>query len=429
MELAAEEERPAAFWDDESHRPGHQDIFVSPPREAGSPRPRAAGCSTPPRAIAASISAMPMRSSSRPPPKAIDAWPIARRSIGAARSRPVGGAERALGGGYRLRYAATGGGATSWRSKSPAGTGASGPARKAGGHRVRSQLSWLHRPGELRQRSRHPAIAPGRPQPGVRHVAGARDPVVGISRDLATLRAVLESPIGSLGPTRLPRHRRAGRLRRRCHRPASRLSRGGLELCRQNEILLIVDEVITGFGRSGAWFAFQRADGVRPDIVTMGKGITSAYFPLAAAAVAQDIHATFLAPGNAMSKIITMAGHPVGCDIALKVIEIMERDDLVGRVRQNEASICRACSRSFTAPAVRDVRGLGHMWGLEFGEGRPATGPQRRAGCGPMPEAGLLVLRADNMIRINPPLTATDEEMGFIAETLSCAAGAVDGQA
>ena len=264
-----------------------------------------------------------------------------------------------------------------------------------------------------------------------RHVAGAREPVVGLSRELASLKSELKTAIGSLGPEAIaaiivePVAFAGGVIV-----PPPGFLAAVFELCRRNEILMIVDEVITGFGRGGAWFAFQREAGVRPDIVTMGKGITSAYFPLAAAAVAQDIHATFLAPGNAMSKIVTMAGHPVGCDIALKVVEIMDRDGLVGRVRYNEARHLSRLRALVHAPAVRDVRGLGHMWGLEFGEGPAGDGAaaaQRVADrC---LAAGLLVLRADNLIRLNPPLTATDDEMGFIAETLSRAAGAVDGQA
>ena len=93
-----------------------------------------------------------------------------------------------------------------------------------------------------------------------------------------------------------------------------------------------------------------------------------AYFPLSAAAVSNEIYQTFLAPGNAISKIITMAGHPVGCDIALKVIEITERDDLVGRVRQNSEEHLSKLSSLDGLPKVRDVRGLGHMWGVEFAD-------------------------------------------------------------
>ena len=158
----------------------------------------------------------------------------------------------------------------------------------------------------------------------------------------------------------------------------------------------------------------------RPDIITMGKGITSAYFPLAAAAVAGDIYETFLEPGNAMSKIITMAGHPVGCDIALRVIEIMERDDLVGRVRQNAGEHFSKLLALTGVGAVREVRGLGHMWGVEFDETGPGEGAaMARRVADKCFDLGLLVLRADNMIRINPPLTATAEEIRFIADTLA----------
>jgi taurine-pyruvate aminotransferase len=190
-------------------------------------------------------------------------------------------------------------------------------------------------------------------------------------------------------------------------------------LGKRHGILLIVDEIITGFGRCGTWFGFQRADRVRPDIVTMAKGITSAYFPLSAVAVSSEIFETFLVPGNAMNKLITMAGHPVGCDIALKVIEIMERDGLVDRVRHNAERHLSRLSTLGRLPGVRDVRGLGHMWGLEFagvkGDDGPAMAREIASRCF---RDGLLVLQADNMIRINPPLVASDTEIAFIVETL-----------
>jgi len=202
------------------------------------------------------------------------------------------------------------------------------------------------------------------------------------------------------------------------------------EIGRRHAVLLIIDEVITGFGRSGEFFAFQRAKDVRPDIVTMGKGITSAYYPLSAAAVSAPIYESFLAPGNEMNKVITMAGHPVGCDVALEVIRIMERDGLVERVRRNETVHLSRLMALRDLPGLRDVRGRGHMWGLEFGSAGARSGADlARAVADRCFDAGLLVLQAEHQIRLNPPLTTTDEETAFIVETLDSAVRAEAGAA
>lgn len=327
-----------------------------------------------------------------------------------------------LGGGYHVRYAATGGGANElaieiarryWLHK---------------GQRAKRKIIAIDRSYHGSTGSASFASGPGILQSPLvdrsaefLHVAGARDTVTGRSRDLATLRqglaeaiaaegaetiaAMIVEPVAFAGGVIVP--------------PA-----GFLELLaefgRQHGILLIVDEVITGFGRSGRWFAFQHAQGVRPDIVTMGKGITSAYYPLSVAAVSNHIYETFLVPGNAMNKVITMAGHPVGCDIALKVIDIMARDRLVDRVSANAD---RHLSRLLTLrelPIVRDVRGLGHMWGLEFANGEEGAAIARQIADRCF-DAGLLILHADNLIRINPPLVASEDEMAFIVRTLSAA--------
>lgn len=326
-----------------------------------------------------------------------------------------------LGGGYRIRYAATGGGANELAIEI-------------------ARRYWTHvgRTGKRKiiafDRSYHGstgtasfASGPGILQSPLAdrsaefiHVAGARDTVRGITRSLDEIRAGLERQIEVAGQDTIaalivePVAFAGGVLV-----PPAGTLRMIAETCRKHEILLIVDEVITGFGRSGRFFAFQHEDGVQPDIVTMGKGITSAYFPLAAAAVSERIFATFRPAGHAMQKIITMAGHPVGCDIALQVVAIMDRDGLVERVQRNAATRLSRLAVLNGAFGVRDVRGAGHMWGLEFG-GAPAEGAARAdAVARHCYDAGVLVLQADNLIRINPPLIATDGELTLLVGALS----------
>ena len=104
-------------------------------------------------------------------------------------------------------------------------------------------------------------------------------------------------------------------------------------LCERHGVLLICDEVICGFGRTGTWFGHERA-GVRPDLVTMAKGITGAYFPLAATVVSDEIFAAFPAdPADEgrLRHINTFGGHPGGCAVALETLAIMEEEGLLER--------------------------------------------------------------------------------------------------
>ncbi|RTE66706.1 aspartate aminotransferase family protein [Amphritea opalescens] len=182
------------------------------------------------------------------------------------------------------------------------------------------------------------------------------------------------------------------------------------KLCDQYEITLIVDEVITGFGRSGTWFAFQQED-IRPDMVTLGKGITAGYFPLAAVAVDKAIYDDLQQHQVPLKMVITMAGHPVGCSIALKAIEIVERDNLCSQVTLNEAVIRSTFNLIADAPIIGDIRGFGHMWGLEFcdfnGHSSATIAAKVAQEC---EHNGCIVAAADGIIRINPPLNMSQDE-------------------
>lgn len=322
-----------------------------------------------------------------------------------------------LGGGYRIRYAATGGGANElaieiarrfWRHQGRAEKRAILAFDRAY-HGSTGAASFASGPGVLQS----PLVDRS---PEFLHLPGARDPLGGVTRSLEQIRAGLDQALATTG---------AARIAAMIVEPVA--FAGGVvipppgmlemlaEFGRRHDILLIVDEVITGFGRSGHFFAHQRVEGLRPDIVTMGKGITSAYFPLAAAAVAEPIFQSFRAPGQAMSKVITMAGHPVGCDIALKVIEIMERDRLPERVARNAGRLAGLAALQ-GQPGLRQVRGLGHMWGLEFDTAERADTVARRCHA-----AGVLLLHAGNQIRLNPPLVITEAELDLLIDTLTTA--------
>ena len=105
------------------------------------------------------------------------------------------------------------------------------------------------------------------------------------------------------------------------------------EICDANGLLLVADEVICGFGRVGDWFGSTRY-GIEPDLMTLAKGITSAYAPLGAVvASTKAIEPFFAEPQTAFTHGITFGGHPLSCAIALANIEIYEREGLIGRVQ------------------------------------------------------------------------------------------------
>jgi taurine-pyruvate aminotransferase len=214
------------------------------------------------------------------------------------------------------------------------------------------------------------------------------------------------------------------------------------ELCDRHGVLLIVDEVICGFGRVGDWFGHD-ASGVRPDIVTMAKGITSAYFPLAATVVDDEIFAAFPtdpADAGRLRHINTFAGHPAGCAVALETLAIMEEERLVERSASLGATLLARLQDTLgDHPLVGEVRGRGLLIGIELVADRATRAPAARAVSAGLVTAaqgrGLLVGRnvdtaagLDNVIALAPPLSMTDADADHIVETLgACFAEHVQG--
>lgn len=155
----------------------------------------------------------------------------------------------------------------------------------------------------------------------------------------------------------------------------------------EHDILFIADEVITGFGRLGHWFG-TGALGLRPDIVNMAKGITSAYFPVSATAVSQrvwDVLEDASPRTGAVMHGFTYSGHPVGSAVAMANIDIIEREGLVDRCAENAPYMLERLREAVgDHPYVGDVRGYGLMFGIEFVADKatrrpfePGTAPHR----------------------------------------------------
>jgi adenosylmethionine-8-amino-7-oxononanoate aminotransferase len=196
------------------------------------------------------------------------------------------------------------------------------------------------------------------------------------------------------------------------------------EVCDRYGCLLIADEVITGFGRTGKMFACEHWD-VTPDIMTVAKGITSGYIPMGGAIVRKSVADSFVGgPQAAFRHVITFGGHPVAAAASLKNIEIIETEGLV----ENSARMGRRLLDGLKEltqkhSIIGDVRGLGLMCGVEFVRDRQTREYFPEAtGLGPRLTQGFtdqgVFLRGGNVMNIMPPLCVTPEEIDQIISVL-----------
>src|SRR5947209_10055440 len=147
--------------------------------------------------------------------------------------------------------------------------------------------------------------------------------------------------------------------------PPAGYFRGVRAICDRYGILLCADEVITGFGRTGEWFGSIKYD-IEPDLITCAKGLSSSYAAIGAVLVADRVYEAFGDEKAMYSHGITFGGHPVGCAIALKNLEIMERERIVEHVRDTQDSVQAQLETLLDLPIVGDVRGTGYLWAIEL---------------------------------------------------------------
>ena len=138
------------------------------------------------------------------------------------------------------------------------------------------------------------------------------------------------------------------------------------EICKANDVLVINDEVITGFGRSGTWFGFEQF-GSDPDLITLAKGLSSGYLPLGAVGAKDHVFDAFLGgPGEAFMSGATYMGHPLCCAAGIANLEIVEREKLVERCAELGPYLQDGLATLLAHPIVGDVRGVGLVAGIEY---------------------------------------------------------------
>jgi putrescine---pyruvate transaminase len=186
-------------------------------------------------------------------------------------------------------------------------------------------------------------------------------------------------------------------------------------LCKQYDVLLIADEVITGFGRLGEWWGTQRF-GIQPDMVTFAKGVTSGYMPLGGVLVGERVRAPFWdepVPGAVFRHGYTYSGHSGAAAAALANLDIIEREDLIQRVRELEPVLDRAVRRLSGAPMVGEIRTIGLTAAVAIEPGQlekdPAT-PDKVVAAALRHGVASRVLRA-HAIHISPPFVITEDQI------------------
>ena len=192
------------------------------------------------------------------------------------------------------------------------------------------------------------------------------------------------------------------------------------QACRRHGVLLVVDAVICGFGRLGAWFGIERF-GVRPDMVVFAKGVTSGYQPLGGVVISERVAAPFWdEPGRIFKHGPTYSGHPAACAAALATIDVLEREELLERSRELEGPLADRLTSLADHPLVSHARaGTGFIGALQLDGGYAAR-------CADLPgrvfaavrDRGALIRPMISSVAFSPPLTATEEHLDFLVDAV-----------
>jgi len=196
------------------------------------------------------------------------------------------------------------------------------------------------------------------------------------------------------------------------------------QACRETGVLFVADEVITGFGRTGDWFASGRWS-LEPDLITCAKGITSGYLPLGAVIASPSVWEPFFAPGAGMWRHgYTYSGHPAAAAAALANLDIMEREGLLARAVDLEAQLAEGLRPLAEHELVSEVRaGTGVLAAVQLDPDRVAAEPALLGRAVPAARGQGIMTRmlANGSFQISPPLTLSEEDVDELATGLGAA--------
>jgi adenosylmethionine-8-amino-7-oxononanoate aminotransferase len=228
----------------------------------------------------------------------------------------------------------------------------------------------------------YPYRWPGNGDAGI-EAADALEEII-VTQGPETVAAVIAEPVMGAGGVIVPPPSYFPRLR---------------AICDRHDVLLIADEVITGFGRTGRWFALSHW-GVEPDLVTFAKGVTSAYLPLGGVLISERIHQCLqeAPPDQKFMHASTYSGHPVCCAVGLRNIAIIEEERLVERAAEVGPRFLSSLEVLGDLPVVGEVRGLGLMCGIELVEDKTSKKPALGLGA----KVAAQALQRGLILRIRP---------------------------
>ena len=198
-------------------------------------------------------------------------------------------------------------------------------------------------------------------------------------------------------------------------------------ICKKHDVLLIADEVVTGLGRTGQWFA-QETFGFQADLMTLAKGLSSGYQPISALLMSGEFIDVIEQEQEVLQHGFTTSAHPVAAAVALKNIEILKREGLVDRIATDIGPFFREKLKTLEAhPLVGEVRTCGLIAAVELAHNKEtrAQYPYEWGVCGHVGQGaltrGLIVRPAGNVVLLYPPFTLSKGEVGTIADVLLAA--------
>jgi beta-alanine--pyruvate transaminase len=257
----------------------------------------------------------------------------------------------------------------------------------------------------------HNAFTRGQPEWGA-HLADELENIIAL-HDASTIAAVIVEPVAGSAGVLVPPVGYLNKLR---------------EICDRHGILLIFDEVITAFGRTGNGFGAETFN-VQPDLMTVAKGLTNGAVPMGAVLVDADIYQTFMTGPEKSVEFFhgyTYSGHPLASAAALATLDVYRDEDLFSRVRELAPAFENALHSLKGAPHVIDIRNIGLMGAIELAprEGEPNMRAQDVfRGCF---DAGLLVRTTGDTIALTPPLIVNEQQIEQIVSTISDQLGSVN---
>jgi putrescine aminotransferase len=195
-----------------------------------------------------------------------------------------------------------------------------------------------------------------------------------------------------------------------------------LRICKEYDLLLIADEVITGFGRLGEWFATDYFE-LKPDLITFAKGVTSGYLPLGGTLVSNRVADLIIAEGGEFAHGFTYSGHPAACAVAVANIRILRDEGIIGRVRDEIAPyFAKRWAELASHPLVGEARSIGLVAALEIVANKDTrerfhkdlgAGTVCRDAC---IEAGLVMRAVGDTMIVSPPLVITEAQVDELLE-------------